>query len=292
MKKQPTTTLIIFIFRLIPLGLRRMFFRLLLSIFYYVAPRHRLITLHNLRRAFPDKSQPELIKIAKGVYRHLGIMAAEFFEIPYLNKDNLHRYVEFEGLEHMQRALEEKKGVLSIVAHFGNWEMMTAALPIALHPMEIVYRPLDSAILENLTSWVRTVHGNTMLPKEGAARKIFKLLAQNKIIGILVDQNVAIREGIFIDFFDRPANTAVGLAKLALHTGAPVLPAFMIRMEDGRYKFLIQGAIEPIRTGNKDRDVLLNTQRYARIIEDVVRQYPDQYFWVHQRWKTQRCQKE
>jgi len=272
--------------------MRRILFRTLLALFYYVSAKHRLITLHNLFRAFPDKSISEVINIAKSTYRHIGDMAAEFFEIPYMNRTNLHEYVEFEGLEHLEQALDQKKGVLSIVAHFGNWEMMTAALPLAAHPMEIIYRPLDSVILENLTTWVRTFHGNAMIAKDGAARKILRGLAKNKIIGILVDQNVATREGIFINFFNRPACTATGLAGLALYTGAPVLPAFMIRMENGRYKFLLQPMVETIKTGNNEKDIFLNTQNYANIIENIIRKYPDQYFWLHQRWKTQECQKK
>ena len=292
MNKTRTTSIIIFLFRLIPLGLRKMFFRTVLFLFYHFSPKQRLIALHNLARAFPEKPLPELIAIAKGAYRNIGIMAAEFFEIPYINRNNIQRYMDVEGIVHLEEALKRNKGVLSIVAHFGNWEMMTAAVPAAAEPMHIIYRPLDNAILENLITWVRTSNGNAMIAKEGAVLKSARLLARNKIIGILIDQNMAATEGTFVNFFNRPACTTVSLAFLAMKTGAPVIPAFMIRMNDGRYKFLIQPAVELINTGDIRRDMIANTQKFTDIIEEIVRQYPDQYFWVHQRWKTQLCQKE
>ncbi len=290
--KKKTTTIIIFVFRLLPLGLRKRFFRALLGLYYHIDSRHRIVTLHNLVRSFPEKPLPEMIRIAKNAYRHIGTIAAEFFELPYLTRDNLADYLEIEGLEYMEQALTQKKGVLSIVAHFGNWEMMAAAMPIAFKPLHVIYRPLDNPVLEDLVYWVRTLHGNVMLPREGSVIRTYRLLARNNIMGILVDQNVATREGIFVDFFNRPACTAVGLAVLAQNTGAPVLPAFMIRMPDGRYKLQFQPAVEWTETGDPDRDILVNTQRYTQVVENVVRQYPDQYFWLHHRWKTQPCQQE
>lgn len=292
MNKNRTTAFIIFMFRLIPLGMRKILFRMLTALFYYAWPKQRLIALHNLFRAFPEKPAPELVAVAKRTYRHMGIMAAEFFEIPYISKKNIHKYVEFEGLKNLAAAKARNKGILSIVAHFGNWEMMTAALPAVGTPLQIVYRPLDSPVIENLISWVRTANGNGLIQKDGAVLRIFHQLRRNQTIGLLIDQNMAAREGIFVDFFNRPACTSTALAFLAMRTGAPVLPAFMIRMKDGRYKCLIQPPVELIETGDEEQDIRANTQKFTSIIEDIVRRYPDQYFWVHQRWKTQTCQTE
>ena len=180
--------------------------------------------MHNLIRAFPDKPLPELVGIARGAYGSIGILAAEFFEIPYITKENIDKYVVFEGLEHVQTALAKGKGLLSIIAHFGNWEMMPAAFPIVVGPINIVYRPLDSPVMENLISWVRTSGGNELIAKDGAVLKIARQLARKKMIGILIDQNMAVREGTFVNFFGRPACTTISLAFLALKTGAPVLP--------------------------------------------------------------------
>jgi KDO2-lipid IV(A) lauroyltransferase len=292
MKKTAATSLILFIFRCIPLGLRKKLFISAFRLFYHCSAKQRLIALHNLRCAYPEKSVDEIVAIAKGVYRHVAIVAAEFFELPYITKETLSEWVEFEGLENFNDALTQNKGILSVVAHFGNWELMPIALPMAAQPMHIVYRPLDSSILDDMMAWVRTLHGNTLIEKEGAAKKILRLLRENQAVGILSDQNVAAREGVFVDFFDRPACTTVGTAILAMRTGAPVLPAFMARMANGKYRFIIKPPVEISVTGDNKADILTNTQRFTRIIEDIVREYPDQWFWIHQRWKTKKCQKE
>ena len=292
MKKERSTSIIIWLLKCVPLSWRRLFFRGLLRLFYHLSAKQRLITLHNLRRAYPEKDMEELILIAKGVYRHLGLVAADFFEIPFITKDNVHEWVEFEGLEHIDKTFAKGKGLLSIVAHFGNWEMMTVSFPMVRKPMNIVYRPLDSSVLENLTAWVRTLNGNTVIPKGGSGKTITRLLGENKALGILSDQNVSSREGVFVDFFGRPACTAVGLAVLAMRTGAPVIPAFMPRMPDGRYRFIIQEAVQIDDTGDYEKDLFTNTQRFTKVVEAMVRRYPDQWFWLHQRWKTKLCQKE
>jgi KDO2-lipid IV(A) lauroyltransferase len=256
-EKSFASSLILISFRLIPLGIRKIIFRAFFRLFYHLSVKQRLIALSNLKHAYPEKDMEEITKIAKGVYRHLAIVAAEFFELPSVTKENLHEWVEFDGLENFEKALEQKKGILSIVAHFGNWELMTVALPLGARPMSIVYRPLDNPTLDNLTAWMRTKDGNTLIPKGGSGRKI-----------------------------GRPACTAVGLAVLALRTDAPVLPAFMARMPGGKYKFIIQPPVEITRTDDYEADLRANTQRFTKIVEDMVKRYPDQWFWLHQRWKT------
>jgi Kdo2-lipid IVA lauroyltransferase/acyltransferase len=285
-ERSVSASLILFSFRLIPSGIRKIIFEVLFRLFYYLSVKHRLIVLSNLKGAYPDKDMEEITKIAKGLYRHLAIVAAEFFELPSITKQNLHEWVEFDGLENFEKALEQKKGILSIVAHFGNWELMTVALPLGARPMSIVYRPLDNPTLDNLTAWMRTKDGNTLIPKGGSGRRIIRLLTENRAIGILSDQNVDKHEGVFVNFFGRPACTSAGLAVLALRTDAPVLPAFMARMPNGKYKFIIKPPVEITRTDNYESDLVVNTQRFTKVVEDVVRQYPDQWFWIHQRWKT------
>ncbi|HOX93659.1 MAG TPA: lysophospholipid acyltransferase family protein [Syntrophales bacterium] len=280
-----TKSILIF-FKAIPLPFRKALFRGLFTLVYHLLTKQRLITLHNLKCAFPEKEMPELIGIAKGVYSHLAIVMAEFFEIPWITKDNYRQWVEFEGLENIEKALVQGKGVLSIVAHLGNWEMMTMAFPMAAYPIQIVYRPLDNPVLDNLFGYVRSLNGNSLIPKTGALRSMLMLLRQNKIVGIMGDQNMSAREGVFVEFFGRPACTTVGLAFMALKTGVPVVPAFMIRMKNGKYRFIIEPAVDISNTGDLQADVKENTQRFTRIIEHYVRLYPEQWFWLHQRWKT------
>ena len=291
-EKTRTTHILLSVFHGIPRCVRKGMFLSIFFLFYHIGTKSRLITLHNLMRSFPEKDTKEIIKIAKGVYRHFAIVVAEFFDLPYITKDNIHEWVDVEGVENFQAGIAKGKGMLSIVAHFGNWELMTIAGPMYLKPMYIVYRPLDSPVIDNVVEYVRTMQGNDMIPKGGSGKRIMELLRENNLIGILSDQNVAHYEGVFVDFFGRTACTGVGLAVMAMRSGAPVLPAFMARQKSGKYKFIIKPTIEAVCTDNYESDLVVNTQRFTKIIEDVIREYPDQYFWFHQRWKTKPWQKK
>ena len=165
-----------------------------------------------------------------------------------------------------------------------------AAAALLVKPAVVIYRPLDSPLLDHLVLRVRSATGNIPLPKDHAMRPMLRTLKQNGILGILIDQNMAWYEGVFVDYFGRPACTTDGLALLALHTEAPVLPAYIVRLPDGRYRLVFGPEVEVIRTGDRDADVLANTQRFTKVIEQIVHRYPDQWLWVHQRWKTQPCQ--
>jgi KDO2-lipid IV(A) lauroyltransferase len=286
MKKNTTTTIILAIFSAIPRSMRRKICIALFLLFYHLAPRRRLIAIHNLKRAFPGKGMDEIVAIAKGVYRNMAIVAADFFDIPKLTPDNLSDLIEVEGLEHCRKALEKNKGVLMFGAHFGNWELGAIALSLTVKPSVVIYRILDNPLLENIVTWARSCTGNIPLAKDFAMRSMLRHLKKNDILGILIDQNVSVAEGVFVDFFGRPACTTTGLALLALHTGAPVLPGYALRLDDGRYRFIFGEEVELVRTGDREQDVLVNTQNFTRIVEATVRQYPDQWLWVHQRWKT------
>lgn len=277
-------------FQRVPISLRKVLFTGLFRLFYHLVPRQRLIALHNLRRAFPEKSDGEILRIVQNVYRNMGIMAAEFFDIPRLTKENIAAQVEAEGVENCEKALAKGRGVLLFSAHFGNWELEAAAAALLIKPAVVIYRPLDSPLLDHLVLRVRSATGNVLLPKDHAMRAMLRTLKKNGIVGILIDQNMAWYEGVFVDYFGRPACTTDGLALLALHTEAPVLPAYIVRLPDGRYRLVFGPEVEVIRTGDHNADVLANTQRFTKVIEQIVRRYPDQWLWVHQRWKTQPCQ--
>ena len=274
----------------IPLSLRRMLAGLLARLGYRLSLKHRLIALHNLGRSFPEKKLEEIIKIAKKSYQNFSFVAAEFFDIPYLNKDNLNRWIRIEGLDNYTQTCKEGKGVLLFSAHFGNWEIGNAALAIMTRPFIFVYRILDSPLMEKAITGVRASYGNISLSKENTMRKMIRLLKDSATINLLIDQNVAWYEGVFVDFFGRKACTTSGLALLAMHTGAPVLPAFTRRMSNGKYLLEIGKKVEIITSGNREVDILINTQNFTRIIEEQIRKYPEQWFWVHQRWKTKLCQ--
>jgi len=286
MKKTLSTRTILLLFGLIPLKARRGFFRTVFLLFYHFSVKHRSVTLDNLTSAFPEKSLPEIIKIAKSVYLNLGTFTAEFFEIPFLTRENMSDWIKFEGLENYTKALKKKKGILFYTGHFGNWELAATCLGLQNLQINIIYRTLDNPIIEDFVAWFRSLTGHKIIPKGGAFRKVIELLKKNEVVGILIDQNVTRREGIFVNFFNRPASTTRRFAALALQTGAAVIPVFIIRLEDGTYKIIIYEKTIITKTDNYENDLLENTQRFTSIIEDIVRKYPDQYFWLHQRWRT------
>jgi Kdo2-lipid IVA lauroyltransferase/acyltransferase len=274
----------------IPLSLRRFFTIALAGAFYHLSRKHRLIAIHNLLRSFPGKPIEEIIKIARRSYSNFALVVAEFTDIPYLNKDNLSRWITIAGLEHYTEACKEGKGILLFGAHFGNWEIGNAALAITTQPFVFLYRILDSPFLEYNITRVRSSYGNISLSKENAMRPVIRQLKKGATINMLIDQNVAWYDGAFVNFFGRKACTTSGLALLALHTNAPVLPSFTRRLPDGKYILEIGPKVEIIRTGDRNNDVLINTQNFTKIIEEKIRKSPEQWFWVHQRWKTKLCQ--
>jgi KDO2-lipid IV(A) lauroyltransferase len=276
--------------RMVPLCFRRFAATRLAAVGFQASLKHRLIAFHNLMRAFPEKTTEEIVAIAKASYQSFSLVFAEFPEIIHLNKDNLDRWVSVTGLEHYEAALREGRGVLLITAHFGNWEFGCAALAILSRPPIFMARVLDSDFLEEGSTYVRSLHGVGIIHKDKAMRPMLRLLKNGEAVKLLIDQNVAAYEGVFVNFFGRPACTTAGVALMAMHSGAAVLPIFTTRMPDGRYLTEIKPKVETVITGDRDRDVQINTQNYARILEDHIRKYPDQWLWVHQRWKTKRCQ--
>jgi KDO2-lipid IV(A) lauroyltransferase len=176
---------------------------------------------------------------------------------------------------------------LFLTAHVGAWELSSFAHALHGYPMKFLTRPIDNRRVDDLIARYRGRAGNTVIPRTEAARGVFKALANNEAVGILIDQNTTRSEGVFADFFGIPAATTPGLAAFALHTDAAVVPGF-IRWDSIRRKHILefQQAVELVRTGNRDADIRANTARFNRVIEDFVRRYPDQWLWIHRRWKT------
>jgi len=254
---------------------------------YILDGRHRRIALRNLALAFKDKDSKEREQIARSVFQNLGRILAEITYIPRLNEQNIGHHVTIEGLENLERAKAKGKGVLVFTAHFGNWEWMAASFPLIVgQRCHVVVRPLDSPFLDGFVERLRTWTGNQTIPKQKAMGRILRLLKDKEIIGILLDQNMAWQEGVFVNFFGELACTNTGMTAVALKTGAPVVPTFNIRQEDGNYRVVFEPEVPLIQTGDKDQDVQKNTEVFTRIIERYVRNYPDHWLWLHQRWKT------
>lgn len=251
---------------------------------YQVDGRHRRIALQNIGRAFPETSPHDAQQLARRAFENLGQVP---FEIGWsLNHHGhcLFRRFRIQGWEHIRRAYERGNGVLVLTAHFGNWELLTVIAARLGYKLSIVYRPLDFAPLERFIVKLRTRFGGKLIPKKKSMRQVLRSLKQGEMAALLMDQNVDWYDGVFTDFFDHPACTNKGMALLALKTGAPVVPCFLAREENG-FVGVFLPAVPTIKTGDRFKDIEQNTLLYNRTIEAMIRQYPAQWFWVHQRWK-------
>jgi KDO2-lipid IV(A) lauroyltransferase len=252
---------------------------------FYLDERHREIVLRNLALALDGKNPAANRKLARHVFENLGKV---FFEIAWASRQSrrsLFEVIRVEGLTHLQNAYRKGRGVLFLTAHFGNWEILSIFPAMIPYPVNIVYRPLDFRPLDRFFIDLRSRFGGRLIPTSKSAARIMKSLRRGEIVALLMDQNVDWYEGVFVDFFGHLACTSKGMALVALKTEAPVVPIFMARTEKG-FEVTILPEIEPRRSGDKIKDIETNTAQYNKAIETMVRRYPDQWFWVHQRWKT------
>ncbi|HZR45561.1 MAG TPA: lysophospholipid acyltransferase family protein [Candidatus Manganitrophaceae bacterium] len=274
--------------QLLPVGLSLWTGAMLGRLFYVLDRRHREIALNNLASALGrEKSEKERKQIARGSFENLGRSVAEICRLQRAVSPDLQKRIEIEGWDHYRSALDQGKGVICLTAHFGNWELAPAALSFHDFQMYFVARALDNPYLNRMLNAWRERNGNRILNKKTASDEIVRLLRKGATVGFLLDQNTARKEAVFVDYFGMPAATHKGLAILALRTGAPVVPAFIIRQEE-RHKLIIEKPLEPVRTGRLQNDIYETTALFTKKIESYVRQYPDQWLWVHRRWKTKR----
>jgi KDO2-lipid IV(A) lauroyltransferase len=254
---------------------------------YYLHPRLRQVGFRNLELAFPEKSLPERRQILQGVYTSLGRLLGEFCLFPYYTRGNASDVVVYQGFENFDAAERSGKGVLFLTAHFGGWEISSFFHSLHGHIMRIIVRPLDNPYLDALVTRYRTLHGNTIVAKNDFARGLLGAMRNNESVGILMDTNMTPPQGVFVPYFGIGACTASGLARVALRTGAAVVPTFTIWDPQLRkYRLTFQPALKLVDTGDTEADALANTAMFNRVIEEVVRKHPDQWLWVHRRWKT------
>jgi len=244
-------------------------------------PRLRRVARRNLSLALPELDDAARERIVDGVFRSVARLVAAFARFPSIRRGNLERWIRLEGGEHFENALQAGRGVLFATAHLGNWELSAFAYALIAGPMHIVVRPLDNPLIDRMVERRRRLTANHLIEKKDAARGILKALAANQAVGILIDQNASPADGVFVNFFGVPACASTGLAKLASRSGAAVIPGFALWVEEEqRYVLRFQAPL-PI-TGDAARD----TQTLQSALEAVIRRYPDQWLWIHRRWKT------
>jgi KDO2-lipid IV(A) lauroyltransferase len=279
-------TLVESFFRCLPRGAALFTGRYLGRLVYHLARGRRRTALRNLDIAFGEgKTQSEKAAIAKESFENLGKSAVEFLQVPYLDKKKLEDLVSLSGEDKLRTALSKGRGVLLLSAHLGNWELFGVAMAARGYPAAVITKISGSDAVNRLWMGYREDAGIRILKGRGLLKDTFRHLNDGGIVGFVIDQNARIREGVFVPFFDRQACTLKSLALLARRTGSPVVPAY-IRREGTRHHIVIEDALYNETSEDLDRDIVNWTETYTAWTERVIRMYPEQWTWLHDRWKT------
>jgi KDO2-lipid IV(A) lauroyltransferase len=244
-------------------------------------PRLRHVAERNLTFALPELDAHGRARLIDGVFRSIGRLLVTFARFPQIRRENVKEWIRYEGFEHFEHARREGRGVLFATAHLGNWELSAYAHALLAAPMHVLARPLDNPAIDALVEERRARSGNRIILKRDFARTILKALHDNEAVGILIDQNASPESGVFVDFFGVPACASTGFARLAAHSGAAVIPGFALWSETER-RYVLRFYPPVTITGNAEEDTIV----LQRQLERVIREFPDQWLWIHRRWKT------
>ena len=254
---------------------------------FHLLGRLRRTGLRNLELAYPEWTAARRRDILRKVYRNLGCQLAEFCLMSRYTPEQASRFIEYDGLEHYLNARDRGKGVLVLTGHLGAWELSSFYHSLVGYPMGLVIRRLDNALVDDFVNRIRCRHGNRVIHKDDFARGLISSMRSGQTVGILMDTNMTPPQGVFVPFFGNDACTACGLARVALKTDAAVLPGFLLWDEArSRYTLRFGERIELTRTGDPDADVQANTAAFAAVTEQYIRAHPEQWLWMHRRWKT------
>lgn len=253
-----------------------------------VVSKWRDVAESNLQRALPELDSAARRRVRLGVYRNLGRVALALAKLPAWSKRTILQHVDFSGLEHFRAAEAKGSGVLLLTGHLGNWELGALAHGAVVGPISVMVRPIANPLVDRIVEARRSAHGNRVIAKRNSAREVLKALSAGGTVGILADQNALPEDAVFVEFFGMPAAAHKGFAQLALRSGAAVVPAFA-RWDPASRRHVVEYGpeIETVRSGATERDIEINTQRFQRVLEEQVRANPDQWLWIHRRWKTQ-----
>ena len=259
------------------------------ELFYLFDARDRRVAMFNLGMAFPDKSEAEHRRILRASCRNLGRTAAEFCHLRKLDAGDVSEYVSFADRNAWEQAIARaaQTGAVILTAHFGNWELLAYVHGLLGHPVTLVHRPMRNVLFDQAITRIRAASGTRAIRKRAAAKEALRTLHQHGLVAIPADQNQVHSFGVFVDFFGVPACTTPGPARLAMLTGAPVIPVFLAREGEGpRHHVELLPDVEMISTGDREADIRTNTQRCTAVIEEMIRRFPEQWIWFHKRWKT------
>jgi KDO2-lipid IV(A) lauroyltransferase len=257
------------------------------NVAYYLDWEHRNVALQNLRIAFgQEKSEEERRSIAKRNFQNMGMMVIEFFRIPGMDTEAIKRKVSVEGLEEALKLLEKKKGGLLLIGHFGNWDLMGIMAQVIQIPILAIAKPIkQNKRLYRFILEIRDKAGLKIVSPENATQKVIEALSKNWLVAVLIDQRAKRSRAVWVEFFGKKAPTTRGLAVMAIRSGAPVVPAFMIRNGFEKHRLVVKKPVELVLTGDIEKDVEINMQRFTHVLESMIREYPDQWLWFHRRWE-------
>ncbi len=264
-----------------PRGLALRLARIYVRLLDLAIPRLRQVARRNLAMALPEYTPERHAQIVDGVFLSIARILVTFAKFPAIRRGYPGEWIRLEGGEYFDQAREAGRGVLVATAHLGNWELSAFAHALMTAPMNVVVRPLDNPLIDRMVERRRGLSGNRTIGKKDFARAILKALAANQTVGILIDQNAAVESGVFVNFFGVPASASTGFAKFAAHSGAAVIPGFALWSEEEQ-RYVLRFYPPLVMTGDAARD----TQTLQSKLEDVIREYPDQWLWIHRRWKT------
>lgn len=257
---------------------------------FRILRRRRRVALRNLEAAYPGApsgfSPGERRALARRTFEHFACVVVEILRFPILDKERCASRVELVGLEHMRAALAEGKGAVFCAGHFGNWELAALALGYAGFPMTMLTRPLDNPRLERLLARYRTASGNRLLYKHASLRHLMRDLRDGRAVTVVIDQHFGDANAVVVNFMGRPAATTPTVALLSLKTGAPVVMAFPLALGGGRYRVVCEPSPAATLTGDRAHDAAALTEAMTRRLEHYVRKHPEQWLWMHERWRV------
>ena len=246
---------------------------------------HRRDALDALYRSYPEKNSREIRTIVNRMYKNFGMNVVEILRLAGGSLDETESRIRVSGREVIDQALQRGKGVLVLSAHLGNWDLLPMFTVKHKYPVTIISKDIKNKIINDMWMILRERFGVNIIPAHNSARAALRVLKKNELLGFIFDQNRPRDSGIFVDFFGRPACTSPGLAIISAQAKAPVVPVFMHRTPDGNHDMQILPVIDP-PPDREAENVRKYTQIYTKIIEDQIRQYPEQWIWLHRRWKT------
>lgn len=258
----------------------------LATIAFWLAPHERDLAYRHIALSLEFEDALAAKRLVRRCFQNMGKNLIEFMQFPRMSRESIHRFVALEGKEHIDRALGCGNGAIILTAHFGNWELLAASLVANGYPLTAIARQLRSKRLDALVRAYREEAGYASVDRDQAVRSALRCLRQNELLGILADVDTKI-DGVFVNFFGRLAYTPYSPIAFALKTGAAILPTFIIREPDNSHRVVVEPPLGLQLSGNRERDFVVNTQKFTKVIESYVRRYPEQWIWMHERWKTQ-----